>query len=115
MSSFQRVVAPPGRLDLSVERSDDVVVVRLRGELDLHSVSAFEVAVEAACRSCRRLVIDLRALHFIDSSGLHGIMDLRDRLAPGAELLLVRGSASVHRTFGIVGLDQQLTFVEGLD
>jgi anti-anti-sigma factor len=114
-SGYHCLVGPPGALRMSVERAGDLVVARLRGELDLHTVAAFAAALEDVCGSCRRLVVDLRGLDFIDSSGLHGLTQLRDGLAPAAQLVLVRGSENVHRTFEIVGLDRELTFVDALD
>jgi anti-sigma B factor antagonist len=115
VTSYQRLVGGPGGLKLAVARLDDVVLARVRGELDLKSVAAFEAAMdEAAHAPCRRLVLDLRELDFIDSTGLHAITALGKRLI-GSELLLVRGPASVHRPFELVGLDRRLTFVDALD
>jgi anti-sigma B factor antagonist len=114
--SYERLAAAPGGLAWSVERRGDLVVGRLRGDLDLHSVAQFEAAVADVTREpCRRLAIDLRGLEFIDSSGLHAIARLPDRLPRGSELVLVRGRDTVHRTFEIVGLDQELVFVDALD
>jgi anti-anti-sigma factor len=114
VTDHQRVAGSPGSLELSVERSGDLVVAHLRGDLDLHSVRELEAALPDTCRWCRRLVLDLRGLAFIDSSGLHGLVRVRDGLPSGVELMLVRGSPNVHRTFEIVGLGPQFTFVDAV-
>ena len=79
----------------------------LRGELDLATVDEAEATT---------VVVDLRALRFMDSTGLHFVLgaDARAR-ERGGRLLLVRGPESVDRVFRLALLDGRLEFVDDPD
>jgi anti-sigma B factor antagonist len=86
----------------------------LEGELDLASVPELEAAV-AAVRGdgAAEVVIDLRELAFMDSSGLRCLVQLDDAArADGWQLKLVRGPDAVHRLLELTRMDQRLTFEE---
>jgi anti-sigma B factor antagonist len=88
--------------------------VRLSGELDISGADEIEQAIEEVERSASgNLVIDLRRLAFMDSTGLRLILSAdaraRDR---GAELIIVRGPEAVDRVFRMAALDQRLRFVD---
>jgi anti-sigma B factor antagonist len=91
------------------------VLVRLGGELDMSTVPILEARLrEALDGGGRRLVVDLRGLDFMDSTGL----TLLVRWGLGAEqdgydLALVRGEDRVHRLFELTGLDSRFTFTTG--
>ena len=62
--------APPASVVQSTE-ADGTIVLALSGELDLVSVESVEEALQTAvAESPPRLVFDLRALEFMDSSGM---------------------------------------------
>jgi anti-sigma B factor antagonist len=89
------------------------VVVVLRGELDLSALPVLAEAV-ARARSLGRehLVVDLAALTFIDSSGLHALVQLHGRLRDAAtELSILPGDPAVQRVFELTGLLATLPFV----
>jgi anti-sigma B factor antagonist len=103
------VASPEFAVD--VLRRDDTVVVRPRGELDLATVHALRAAVEANA-SVARLVLDLRGLSFIDSTGLCLLVSLhrraqRDRV----DLSLVMPPEPAQRTIALSGLDRVLPFL----
>jgi anti-anti-sigma factor len=102
----------PFRCEVSPER--DAVRVLPVGELDLDTVSTLETHVsELREAGFWRIVIDLRGLLFIDSSGLHFLLRCaQGALQDGYTLELVRGSAPVQRVFEIAGLSERLPFVE---
>jgi anti-sigma B factor antagonist len=51
------------------------------------------------------VVLDLRELRFIDSSGVHVILDAaQDTRCYGGRLLIVRGTASVDRVLTLTGV-----------
>ena len=100
------VNASPGpRSDLTIDVSPgfDEVVVALAGELDIGSVDD----VDAEVRRLRhagfaRVVLDLRALTFVDSTGLRLLISLRnDAKRLGHRLELVPGSPGVQRLFEV--------------
>jgi anti-sigma B factor antagonist len=90
-------------------------LISLTGELDLSGTVPLEEEVGrlAEEEGVRRVVIDLRELEFMDSSGLRMVALAERRLsAAGRELLLVRGRDTVQRVFAITRMDEHLTFVD---
>jgi anti-sigma B factor antagonist len=107
---------------VEVQRRDHVTIVRPRGELDLATVETLSSGLDAAIAELRatldgfevaaRLVLDLRGLSFIDSTGLHLLVAL-DRRAQrdGFVLTLVAPAAPTDRAIEVSGLYQRLPFV----
>ncbi len=89
------------------------VRIALRGELDLEHAYTFDEElrrVEAERPPC--LVLDLRGLSFLDSSGLARLLAARHRARRDRRrLLLVRGSAAVQRLMAITAVGQQFEIV----
>jgi anti-sigma B factor antagonist len=103
--------ARPERFGVEVQRRDDVAIVRPRGELDVATVEALRAALDGI-ESAGRLVLDLRGLSFIDSTGLHLLMALHQRAQrDGFELSLLAPEAPVDRAIQLSGLDEALPFV----
>ena len=100
--------------EVSSSVDPDHAVLALRGELDLSSAPAVEAAVQRAIQlGARQLVLDLRELAFMDSTGLRTVLraDALARAA-GARLALVDGSEPVRRVFEMTGMRQRLTWVD---
>jgi len=77
-----------------VTRPDgDRMLVEVRGELDLETVDAVRREVEELRdRGVRSIVLDLRELAFMDSSGLRLLLQLdADARANGIEFALLEG------------------------
>jgi anti-anti-sigma factor len=63
------------------ERSGIVIAV-VEGEIDLSNAGTLQVELAAAVSNAARgLVIDFSTLEFLDSSGVHMLYDIADRLA----------------------------------
>jgi anti-anti-sigma factor len=102
--------------ECSLARSGDAVVARLRGELDLAAGRILEQALQTVIvERPRRVIVDLRWLEFMGSTGLHAFSKLRQRLGRDSQLLMVRGPEGVQRVFEISGLAEQLHFVDAAD
>ena len=94
--------------------TDGVVRIALSGELDLSSAPQVEdVLKEVEAGATPLVVLDLRDLTFMDSTGLRVMVaaDARARDA-GRRLAIVQGPEAVHRVFRITGLDEHLEIVE---
>jgi anti-sigma B factor antagonist len=89
-----------------------VARVTLAGELDIAAVSQFDEALRRAQADAPLVVLDLRALEFIDASAatLLFAADRRIRRV-GGRLVVVRGRATIHSLFALIGLDQKLEFI----
>ena len=100
---------------LTVDRlAPNVMRVALRGELDLSRTLLLETelhAVEAMRPDA--LVIDLRELDFLDSSGIARLISARRRaLRGGWQLLVVRGGDAVQKIMAIAAIDRALAFID---
>jgi anti-sigma B factor antagonist len=85
--------------------ADDVLTVRLSGELDLHEADWVEEAVAAAAPHHSKMVVDLHGLDFIDSTGMRALLTLKDRARIlGITLDFANPAPSVRRTLGYAGL-----------
>jgi anti-anti-sigma factor len=98
-------------LSCSLHTHADALVLMLHGDLDLASVATFEqAAAEALATGCELLVIDLRELGFVDSSGLRAFLRLQARIGDGVRLEFVPGPHRVQRVFELAGLTTVLPF-----
>lgn len=87
----------------------DTVTVQLEGELDHCSADRVRASLEAliADQNIKRLVIDLKKLTFMDSSGIGVIIGRYRTLSRRNGSVAVRGpSAAVDRIFQMSGLYQ---------
>jgi anti-sigma B factor antagonist len=84
----------------------DLALIVVDGELDLCTAPKLEKALEEGIeKGAQRLVVDLSAVPFIDSSGLGALISGLKRLRPrGGSLDLVCSRANVVRTFKVTGL-----------
>src|ERR1700683_4602187 len=106
-------LGPAGESHFRVEVSPEgnVIVLAIGGELDLSSSAALEDEIAKAVQGdAARLVIDLRELEFVDSTGL-GVLVKANQLAvdAGREFGLVRGGPQVERLLDLTGLSDPLT------
>ena len=102
-------------LDFDTTLSAGDAVIALSGELDLSGAPALDEEVErlAAAEGVERVVLDLRELEFLDSSGLRSVALAQRRLAAaGRDFVLVRGHETVQRVFEITRMDERLQFVD---
>lgn len=99
---------------IETEIDGPISTVRLTGELDIAAADEIERAIEEVERSTTGiLVIDLRALEFMDSTGLRLILSADARARErGSNLILVRGPEAVDRVFRTAGLDRRLSLVD---
>jgi anti-anti-sigma factor len=102
------------RLTYESHRSDGTVRLALAGEFDLSNASQVEDAlVEVERERPALLILDLRELTFMDSTGLRVMVSADARARDDSRrLAVVQGPEPVHRVFRITGLDDHLEMVE---
>jgi len=105
----------PPEFRILTNGSGSQVEVAIHGELDLataHQLDA-EFARIAELDGVELVVVDLRELVFLDSTGLESIVkfDATAR-ARGIGLAVVRGPRAVERLFAVMQLDQRLRIVD---
>jgi len=101
----------PQDFGVAIEERGDVLVVRLAGELDVVGCARARDAVGRAGGWRERAVLDLSRLTFVDTSGLHFLLDATRR----TRAALVRGPRRVQELFEMAGLDDRLPFMDDLD
>jgi anti-anti-sigma factor len=108
-------VGPSSQLSLEVRREGDAAVVLARGDIDLSTLAKATAALDGARAGARSLILDLREVGFMDTSGLRLIIEEQRRAAAtGYRFAVIRGSRRVQRLFEIAGLsgDDEL-FLDG--
>jgi anti-sigma B factor antagonist len=98
--------------DIQFETIDNIVVARLEGEVDMSNADELGAAITARVSSdALGLVLDLEAVDYLDSAGIHVLFDLRERLtrrgqqirlvlAPDSPTSTALEYAGVQRTLG---------------
>ena len=94
--------------------SGDANILEIEGELDIASAHRVEEELRALeSDTIVPIVVDLRGVKFLDSTGLRVLMDAHSRASEaGRAFSLIRGPDHIHRIFGITGLDKHIRFVE---
>jgi anti-anti-sigma factor len=106
-------VAVPGNFDVLTHRDATGLVVAPRGEIDLATIGLVKEAVEREITPGEAIVLDLREVGFMDTSGLRYVLELTERAQrDGFGLRLVRGPGAVQRVFEVSGLEPRLPFVD---
>jgi anti-sigma B factor antagonist len=106
---------PPGddAFDVRTERRADHLRVLVSGELDLFREADLRRAVDdvLADTTPERLVLDLRGVQFLDSSGLRALLMCRDRARSlGVPLALAVAPGPVTRLLDVAGVHNWFTY-----
>ena len=97
----------------AVERAH---VVAPRGELDLLTADEVQAALRARPAECDVVVLDLRGLTFLDTSGMRLTLETLQELdRAGVRFAVLRGGPDVQRLFALARLDDRLPFFDDLD
>jgi anti-sigma B factor antagonist len=98
-----------------VDHRDGATYLRPEGDLDMGTADEVEAMIREAVQSgAQRVVIDLRGLHFMDSSGLTLLTRWNNASnRDGFDLELIRGPDRIQRLFTLTGLHEYFTFTAG--
>jgi len=107
---------PPLGFHISTSTPDDgIVEIAAAGELDLSTGELLREAVDVCCArtGVRALIVDLRELTFVDSTGLRALWHARERAQSiGAELMLRSPSAAVRHLLNITKLGRVFAIID---
>ena len=89
-------------------------VVELTGELDLASSAALEEELIRVIESdVDQVIVDLRQLEFMDSTGLSTLVKAHHRAQEsGRRFALVRGTQQVQRLLSLTGVAERLELAD---
>ncbi|MFL6118889.1 STAS domain-containing protein [Actinophytocola sp.] len=98
---------PMTAFNITVERSADAVVLRVRGELDIATAPTLRESILLALHGGPKiLVIDLSAVTFLAAAGLVALTTANRK---GTDVRVVVASRPCERTIHLTGFDAILT------
>ena len=99
--------------EVITEEHAGFALVRVTGEFDLAAVEAVETAMLTVEARHPLVILDLRGVSFLDSTGLRAIVSADSRSREGgSELKIVRGSEAVQKLLYLAGLDKILPLID---
>lgn len=102
--------AVPLRIE-TVDRAGALVLV-VQGELDIATSGLLDEALaQAQTTAAPTIVVDLDAVSFIDSTGLHVLIKHAGATENRPRVCLTRGSPQAQRLFELTGAFEYLPFV----
>ena len=102
---------------VEIRNGNQAVVIGVSGELDLASSPALEQELERGAASQAEVVIvDLRNLEFMDSTGLSVLVRAHQRATEnGQRFGVVRGPQQVQRLLSLTGVADRLNLADSPD
>jgi anti-anti-sigma factor len=107
----------PDRFAIATATRGDALVITVAGEVDLATSPELARAVEGPANGAVRVVADLSAITFLDSSGISTLVRAQCELTRrGLELHVVATpDGPVRRVLELMSLNDLLTVVDSLD
>ncbi|MDQ1702021.1 MAG: anti-sigma factor antagonist [Frankiaceae bacterium] len=101
---------PDSRFDVTVLPHGPDCLVRARGDIDVHAAPTFRLALEEAGRSgACRVIVDLAAVGFMDSTGFGQLVWLVNSGDGAIVLVAANCRPIVRNALRLMGLDRVLT------
>lgn len=99
---------------IRIEESGSTVTIEFDGELDIATTPSAEAELRRVEEGgAGVIVLDLRGLTFMDSTGLRLLVSADARARSGDHrLAIVRGPAAVQRVLELTGLDTRLDVID---
>jgi anti-anti-sigma factor len=103
--------------NVELHNGNYAVVIGVRGELDLASSPALEHELErGAAAQAEVVIVDLRNLEFMDSTGLSVLVRAHQRATEnGQRFGVVRGPQQVQRLLSLTGVAERLNLADSPD
>ncbi|MFJ9629530.1 STAS domain-containing protein [Streptomyces sp. NPDC101175] len=96
----------PGRLSVRTDVVDGIAVVAVAGEIDQQTAGSLREALDLSAGAPPHVVLDLRQVTFMDSSGINVLLTVHHELARADGWLRLAGTTpSVLRIIQLVGID----------
>lgn len=102
------------RFRIAVKHGRDRLILELQGELDMANSGLLDEALLGAdLDGSQTVVLDLRGVRFVDSTGLKAIFRARKAAHEGGQQFAVtQGSAQVRRLLSLTRLNEHLKIIE---
>jgi anti-sigma B factor antagonist len=109
------MATPPEEFSISTREIDGRAHVTLRGELDLATAPELEQLLIERIDASQEVVVDLRGLEFMDSSGIRVLVAAHARAGrTGTRLFIVRPEpdSAVAKIITVAGLERELNILD---
>ena len=103
---------PPENFSISTTSLAECELVVVRGDLDSATALDFVSSSEGAVSAQRPVVIDISEVGFVDSRGIHALIQAA---GDGRRVSLVCPGGNVARVLSIVSIEQVMPVYESLD
>lgn len=98
---------------MAVREDENAVAVSPAGDLDVSTSPKLLACIEELLAEGRsRIVLDLQAVTFIDSSGLGALVTAHKKASPSAELTVVHARPHIYRAMEISGILKVIRMAE---
>jgi anti-sigma B factor antagonist len=113
-AKIEGAVSIQEHLQIAISQGSDRVIVALEGELDMVSSGMLrETLTSADLEGSSTVVLDLRGVSFLDSTGLRAIFWARNTVHEGGrQFVVTRGSPQVQRLLTLTRLDEHLQIID---
>jgi len=109
MATEQERQISDGTLRVGVAEADSECVIRLCGELDLANAPTAEAELDAAMSRSTRVVVDMRELEFIDSTGIALLVGIISRNSDSAAVSFFPSEfPAVKRVLELTGVAERM-------
>ena len=99
-------------IEIDIVERDDLVVIAVEGEVDLCAAALFEESLAvAAATDALAIVLDLDRVSFMDSAGVHVLLQFSTAERNRDRLSLTHCPSQVHRLLEVTGVRRYLSFV----
>ena len=98
-------------MELKRNKQDDKLTVAIAGRLDTLSSPEVEAQLEPALEGIKELVIDLKDLEYISSSGLRVLLGAEKAMKNRGELKIANPNETVMDIFKVTGFDSILNII----
>jgi anti-anti-sigma factor len=104
--------------DIAFDKDGDVVVARIRGEVDMSNAGEIGDAIaRRVSNETHSLVVDLTPCEYLDSAGIHVLYELQDRLRNrGQDLrVVVPDGATIAEALRLADVPRAIGAAESVD
>ncbi|MCU0416189.1 MAG: STAS domain-containing protein [Cytophagaceae bacterium] len=104
-------------MHINTSKEQEYYRIAIEGDLDASSSIQLDEAIAAArANGEHKIIVDCQELHYISSAGLGVFMSyIQDFQNDGCSMVLCHMSEKVKQVFAILGLDELIKIVPGID
>lgn len=102
------------QFEITKKEVQDVIILRLKGFLDAHTVAQFEASIQKLVRDGRyKIIVNMKSLEYISSAGLGVLMGFIEEVREHqGDIKLSDLSERVYKVFDLLGFPALFEILE---